>query len=292
MNWPDSALATPKSMTLTWPVSATSRFDGVRSRCTMRRANPSSSVESCAYSSAAVSSCAIDSTTPIEAGRLWRCARCISAINGVPRTSSIAMKYVLLTRPSSRMRMMFGCSSCAASLASRTKSSTNLRSSASCGSRRLSATSNVLPSSSSSDARWTVAMPPAPRHSYTRYAPNRSCSSVTPLRSYRTAADGAIANTTPAEQRNLEHRPLPADDVRMSELVVYADASWQSPWVFHVVVALEELRVPYRLDAIATPIAAELRAELQRNALLGKVPCLRDDEVWLTESLAISEYLA
>ncbi|HTR56487.1 MAG TPA: glutathione transferase [Kofleriaceae bacterium] len=78
----------------------------------------------------------------------------------------------------------------------------------------------------------------------------------------------------------------------MSELVLYADASWQSPWVFHVVVALEELRVPYRLDALAMPIPSEVRAELQRNAVLGKVPCLRDDDIWLTESLAISEYLA
>jgi len=78
----------------------------------------------------------------------------------------------------------------------------------------------------------------------------------------------------------------------MSELVLYGDASWQSPWVFHVVVALEELRVPYRLDTLAMPIPAEVRVELQRNAVLGKVPCLRDDDVWLTESLAISEYLA
>jgi glutathione S-transferase len=62
--------------------------------------------------------------------------------------------------------------------------------------------------------------------------------------------------------------------------------------VFHVVVALEELRVAYRLEAIGLPIADDMRGELQRNAVLGKVPCLRDDDVWLTESSAISEYLA
>src|SRR5690242_2456028 len=78
----------------------------------------------------------------------------------------------------------------------------------------------------------------------------------------------------------------------MSDLILYADASWMSPWVFHVMVALEELRVPYRLEALHLPIADERRDELRRHAVLGKVPCLRDGELWLTESSAISEYLA
>jgi glutathione S-transferase len=78
----------------------------------------------------------------------------------------------------------------------------------------------------------------------------------------------------------------------MSELVLYADSTWQSPWVFHVMVALEELRASYKLDALAMPIAPDRRAELQRHAVLGKVPCLADGTLWLTESSAISEYLA
>jgi glutathione S-transferase len=65
-----------------------------------------------------------------------------------------------------------------------------------------------------------------------------------------------------------------------------------SPWVFHVLVALEELRLPFRLEPLSFPIAPERRRELQQHALLGKVPCLRDDDVWLTESSAITEYLA
>jgi glutathione S-transferase len=76
------------------------------------------------------------------------------------------------------------------------------------------------------------------------------------------------------------------------QLVLYGDASWQSPWVFHVMVALEELGARYRLDALTMPIAPDKRAELQRHAALGKVPCLADGELWLTESSAISEYLA
>ncbi len=76
------------------------------------------------------------------------------------------------------------------------------------------------------------------------------------------------------------------------QLVLYGDASWQSPWVFHVMVALEELGERYRLEPLALPIVPEMRGELQRHAVLGKVPCLADGELWLTESSAISEYLA
>jgi glutathione S-transferase len=78
----------------------------------------------------------------------------------------------------------------------------------------------------------------------------------------------------------------------MPDPTLYADASWMSPWVFHALVALEELRLPYRVEPLRFPIAADVRDDLQRHALLGKVPCLRDGDVWLTESSAISEYLA
>jgi glutathione S-transferase len=78
----------------------------------------------------------------------------------------------------------------------------------------------------------------------------------------------------------------------MADLILYGDATWTSPWVFHVFVALEELKVPYRLEPLHFPIAAERRSELQQHALLPKVPCLRDGDVWLTESSAITEYLA
>jgi glutathione S-transferase len=79
----------------------------------------------------------------------------------------------------------------------------------------------------------------------------------------------------------------------MSEpLTLYADSSWQSPWVFHAMVALEELGLKFKLAALAMPIVPGVRAELQRNAGLGKVPCLAHGTFWLTESSAISEYLA
>ena len=78
----------------------------------------------------------------------------------------------------------------------------------------------------------------------------------------------------------------------MAELTLYADQTWESPWAFHAMVALEELRVPYKLDPIRRPIAKDIGDRLRDHALLGKVPCLVHGDFWLTESSAISEYLA
>jgi glutathione S-transferase len=78
----------------------------------------------------------------------------------------------------------------------------------------------------------------------------------------------------------------------VADLTLYADETWESPWAFHAMVALEELRVPYKLEPIRRPIAAEIAAQLRDRALLPKVPCLVDGAFWLTESSAISEYLA
>jgi len=78
----------------------------------------------------------------------------------------------------------------------------------------------------------------------------------------------------------------------VSELTLYADQTWESPWAFHAMVALEELGVPYTLEPIRRPIAKEVGDKLRDHALLGKVPCLIDGTFWLTESSAISEYLA
>lgn len=76
------------------------------------------------------------------------------------------------------------------------------------------------------------------------------------------------------------------------DLTLYADSGWISPWVFHALVALEEKRLPYRLETVPLPIPEADRRKLQQHAVLGKVPCLVHGELWLTESLAISEYLA
>ncbi|MBA3392724.1 MAG: glutathione transferase [Deltaproteobacteria bacterium] len=78
----------------------------------------------------------------------------------------------------------------------------------------------------------------------------------------------------------------------MAELKLYTDASWMSPWSFHAIVALEEKRLTYKIETVKFPIPPNQKAELQGRALLGKIPILVHGDLWLSESLAISEYLA
>jgi glutathione S-transferase len=78
----------------------------------------------------------------------------------------------------------------------------------------------------------------------------------------------------------------------MSELTLYGESTWVSPWVFHAMTALEEKRLPYRLELLPLPILAEQKAELGQHAAMVKVPMLVHGALHLTESLAISEYHA
>jgi glutathione S-transferase len=65
-----------------------------------------------------------------------------------------------------------------------------------------------------------------------------------------------------------------------------------SPWVFHAMVALEEKLLPYKLEVTSLPIAGEMKSLLEPRAVIAKVPILVHGDLWLSESLAISEYLA
>jgi len=78
----------------------------------------------------------------------------------------------------------------------------------------------------------------------------------------------------------------------MADLTLYGDARWESPWSFHVMVALYELNVKYKLEPLKFPIADDIKAQLRANAYLPLTPCLVNGDFWLTESSAISEYLA
>jgi len=75
-------------------------------------------------------------------------------------------------------------------------------------------------------------------------------------------------------------------------ITLHAESGWVSPWVFHVMTALEEKQVPYEVVLVPLPIPPEQRAAFADRAVLGKVPMIVDGGLWLTESLAISEYLA
>jgi glutathione S-transferase len=77
-----------------------------------------------------------------------------------------------------------------------------------------------------------------------------------------------------------------------SELTLYAESSWMSPWVFHATVALEEKRLPYRLEVVSLPLQGSIKTALEQRAVLATIPVLAHGDVWITESLAISEYLA
>ena len=78
----------------------------------------------------------------------------------------------------------------------------------------------------------------------------------------------------------------------MTELSLYAESTWMSPWAFHAMVALEEKHLPYALRVVDMPMSADRKAELRGKAILGKVPILVHGALWISESLAISEYLA
>lgn len=76
------------------------------------------------------------------------------------------------------------------------------------------------------------------------------------------------------------------------DLTLYADTTWMSPWIFHAFVALEEKGLPFKLEALSRPIPPESKHLLLDKALLGTIPALRHGDAWISESLAISEYLA
>jgi glutathione S-transferase len=77
-----------------------------------------------------------------------------------------------------------------------------------------------------------------------------------------------------------------------SALTLYADSSWMSPWVFHAMVALEEKQLPYKLEIVPMPMPAATKAQLQPRTIVAEAPILAHGEVWISDSLAISEYLA
>jgi glutathione S-transferase len=78
----------------------------------------------------------------------------------------------------------------------------------------------------------------------------------------------------------------------MSELTLYAESTWLSPWVFHAMIALEEKQLPYALEVVPQPMPVATRARLEHHALVADAPILAHGTTWIAESLAISEYLA
>jgi len=78
----------------------------------------------------------------------------------------------------------------------------------------------------------------------------------------------------------------------MTDLRLHVDTTRISPWALHAMVALEEKRLPYRLESEPLPIPASRKADLAARAGIGKIPLLVHGTLAITESSAISEYLA
>ncbi len=74
-------------------------------------------------------------------------------------------------------------------------------------------------------------------------------------------------------------------------LTLYAEHLWDSPFVFSVLVTLEEKRLPYELRVFDLSRAEHQDAAFQRASLTGRVPAIDHDGFWLTESQVIVEYL-
>jgi glutathione S-transferase len=76
-----------------------------------------------------------------------------------------------------------------------------------------------------------------------------------------------------------------------SDLTLWVDAFWISPYAFSAFVTLEEKGLPFEVQEIAMH-RAEFRApEYVRRSVTARVPTLRHGDFHLSESSAIDEYL-
>lgn len=76
----------------------------------------------------------------------------------------------------------------------------------------------------------------------------------------------------------------------MSELTLYVDSNYDSPWAMSAFVALEEKRLEYEL--VAKVLSKKETFEAGYGGRTKKVPALERNDFWLAESMAITEYLA
>lgn len=75
-------------------------------------------------------------------------------------------------------------------------------------------------------------------------------------------------------------------------LCLHSDSQYISPWVLTAYVALTEKQLPFSLRTIDLEQGEQRDADYRTRSLTGKVPVLQHDEFWLSESVAIAEYLA
>ncbi len=76
-----------------------------------------------------------------------------------------------------------------------------------------------------------------------------------------------------------------------SELTLWVDAFWISPYAFSSFVAVEEKKLAYDLAEVAMHRAENRAPEYAKHSLTARVPMLRHRDFYLSESSAIAEYL-
>lgn len=81
--------------------------------------------------------------------------------------------------------------------------------------------------------------------------------------------------------------PDPAQPIEL-----YVDSGWISPWAFTAFVALTEKKLPFVVKTVDLAKGEQREEPFFSSSITGKIPAIRDGEYWLSESLAIAEYLA
>jgi glutathione S-transferase len=77
----------------------------------------------------------------------------------------------------------------------------------------------------------------------------------------------------------------------MSDLTLWVDAFWISPYAFSSFVALEEKRLPYAVETVALQRGEQRAGAYAARSLTARLPMLRHGDFHLSESSAIAEYL-
>ena len=72
---------------------------------------------------------------------------------------------------------------------------------------------------------------------------------------------------------------------------LYSDGFWISPYVFNCFVALREKEIPFDVKELRLDAAEQRQGSYTQESWTGRVPSLVHDGFWLTESIAILEYL-
>jgi glutathione S-transferase len=77
----------------------------------------------------------------------------------------------------------------------------------------------------------------------------------------------------------------------MADLTLWVDAFWISPYAFSAFVALEEKALRHDLEEVAMHRTENRAPEYARRSLTARVPMLRHQDFFLSESSAIAEYV-